>query len=90
MKSFYAFPSIFNVVPGSRAPDGSISEEPIQYINTGMDLRDYFAAAALPTVIASWVDDGTLAFGVHDCRDMAEIAYTLADAMMERRNGPTR
>jgi hypothetical protein len=54
----------------------------------GMELRDYFAAKALPAVIADPDTQKTgklleLPFSVV----AASIAYTFADAMMEARDG---
>jgi hypothetical protein len=43
-------------------------------------LRDYFAAAALPAVIATHRRD------VYGKRDIASIAYDYADAMIDKRN----
>lgn len=45
----------------------------------GMELRDYFAAAALQGMLA---EDGG---GAADNRQLAEFAYVIADAMMEAR-----
>jgi len=47
------------------------------YTNTGMDLRDYFAAKAMQTML-SW--EGVGSFNV------SAEAYMMADAMMEARN----
>lgn len=46
----------------------------------GMELRDYFAAAALQGMLA---ENGG---GAVSNKDLAEFAYTIADAMMEARN----
>jgi hypothetical protein len=45
---------------------------------TGMDLRDYFAAKAMQTML-SWEDIGSF--------NVSKEAYMMADAMMEVRNG---
>jgi hypothetical protein len=45
----------------------------------GMDLRDYFAVAALQGMLA---EDGG---GAASNKDLAEFAYVIADAMMEAR-----
>ena len=45
----------------------------------GMELRDYFAAAALQGMLA---EDGG---GAVDNHHLAEVAYAVADAMMEAR-----
>jgi len=47
------------------------------YTNTGMDLRDYFAAKAMQTML-SWEDVGSF--------NVSAEAYMMADAMMEARN----
>jgi hypothetical protein len=56
--------------------------EQYQFVDSGMDLRDYFAAKAMAVFLAK-----------RDllCRDdlIAQDAYALADAMMEaRKNEP--
>jgi hypothetical protein len=43
----------------------------------GMDLRDYFAAKAMQTML-TWDDFGSL--------NVSKEAYMMADAMMEARN----
>lgn len=57
----------------TQRPDGVVVE-----YNTGMDLRDYFAAKALT---------GLLTEASVDFKDdaIAELAYSLADAMMKAR-----
>ena len=45
----------------------------------GMELRDYFAAAALQGMLA---ENGG---GAVDNHQLAEVAYAVADAMMEAR-----
>jgi len=63
---------------------------------TGMELRDYFAAAALPLAM-NWVEhnfkielqfarpDWKWNMDESDAQEIAEIAYHLADAMMKER-----
>jgi hypothetical protein len=46
------------------------------YENKGMDLRDYFAAKAMQTML-SWKDVGSF--------NVSAEAYMMADAMMEAR-----
>ena len=48
----------------------------------GMDLRDYFAAMAMPIFIAEKDEDGMPLFESHS---VADLAYEQADAMMEER-----
>lgn len=45
--------------------------------NTGMDLRDYIAAAVLPNIIVEWPNTSFVG--------AAELAYEYAEAMMEYR-----
>ena len=45
----------------------------------GMDLRDYFAAKAMQSIII--YDQGSFAF-----KGIAEDSYKMADAMMKERN----
>jgi hypothetical protein len=64
-------------VPGFRTDEGRIWQEP----ERGMDMRDYFAAAALP-----WA----LAFAAENAGDVvsaARDAYAIADAMVAARSG---
>lgn len=57
---------------------------PMQYLDdsyqVGMQLRDYFASAALAGIITADADWSLTAEG------RAKIAYETADAMMEARN----
>ena len=48
----------------------------------GMDLRDYFAAKAMQTMVESWAGRDSK----HALR-VAEEAYKFADAMMKAREG---
>lgn len=64
-----AFPEIGNVGYGSEWQNES-----------GMTLRDYFAAKALVAIYAGIPD------AVGSPREMAKNAYVLADAMLEARN----
>lgn len=57
---------------GSAFPQPHTKAEP----SDGMSLRDYFAAAALSMVVMSEKLEAT---------DRAEIAYAVADAMLEER-----
>lgn len=70
---------------------------PVEYKNPesgGMDLRDYFAAKALPLSYQFWMhdyfefdfDDGDENRGISSNTPLiAETAYSLADAMMKAR-----
>ena len=54
-------------------------------ITKGMSLRDYFAAAAMSTVILNpWYADETKTYD-EISPHLAMDAYTIADAMMEAR-----
>ncbi len=60
-------------------------------LNQGMDLRDYFAAQAL-TGAQIWdaVLNGRNSVLIGDgANKLAEVAYSVADAMMKARNGDT-
>lgn len=69
-----------------------------------MELRDYFAAKALPICYQYWMHDFYLANtnwaegknsnGIHDLDSgteelIAETSYEIADAMLKARNGQT-
>lgn len=62
--------------------------------NLNMDLRDYFAAKALPSCISAWIDsqdkcNEAVYFSIEhkttDAQIVAEDAYGIADAMMKAR-----
>lgn len=56
------------------------------YASTGMTKRDYFAAAALPWVLADIkLDMGMLSKNFMEAA--AEWSYEMADAMIKARNG---
>lgn len=52
---------------------------PTRNAEEGMELRDYFAAAALQGMLAE------LGRNVHSHKVLAKFAYDIADAMMEAR-----
>lgn len=58
----------------------------------GMDLRDYFAAKAMPVALKTLMHDYTRDdddwYWQHaiDNKMLAELSYDMADAMMEARN----
>ena len=65
--------------------------------HNGMTLRDYFAAKALPLAIEHWrqldahEDDGgkfvwNTESSSDDCMGAAELAYSMADAMLNARS----
>lgn len=51
------------------------------YVDTGMTLRDYFAAAALPSVIAGCTELAKLG-SKHGHDEQARAAYLIADEML--------
>jgi len=64
----------------------------------GMTLRDHFATTALPLAIEYWrkvdedeEDEGSFDWDpdrvTEDCRNAADLAYRMADAMMLARKG---
>lgn len=66
-------------IPDIYHPNGEI----VQFANTGMTMRDYFAAKALPSVIIQCARDT-----MHDMTEedyFAMRAYKLADAMLRAR-----
>jgi hypothetical protein len=54
---------------------------PSGLLNTGMTLRDYFAATAMQGILASWPKDTCM------YKEVAAISYEMADEMLEARNG---
>jgi hypothetical protein len=56
----------------------------------GMELRDYFAAAALQGMCANTNDDHDGIAETYDkyCADIARCCYALANAMMKARGQP--
>jgi len=58
------------------------NEKPVQSVVLPVDLRDYFAAKALPTLLREYRDEveaGGTGFNV------SEAAYAIADAMLKAR-----
>ena len=58
---------------------------------TGMDLRDYFAAKAMQALIThygAYYEDGNYGkdYKVPDVNEVSEYCYVQADAMIEARN----
>lgn len=52
----------------------------------GMSLRDYFAAKALPTILALYCEDANInGYGNDWKRNVAINAYAMADAMLKAR-----
>jgi len=58
----------------------------LQYSDTGMTLRDYFAAAALQGWLASYPERDTPHPALNECEnDVARLSYKMADAMLAAR-----
>jgi len=54
---------------------------------SGMTLRDYFAAQAMPALMASFLAKDLDLLDPHDWMDgLAMDAYSMADAMMKQRS----
>jgi hypothetical protein len=69
---------------GPAFPDGSHNQwgNPI---NSGMTLRDYFAAKAMQSLFAGAISDAFTLDQDINCDMAARIAYTMADAMLKAR-----
>lgn len=52
----------------------------------GMTLRDYFAAKALQGWLASYPEDAVHPVVAGDTAEVAQMAYIMADAMLEARD----
>ena len=50
-----------------------------------MDLRDYFAAKAMPTIMKNWYDDDLPPGDEDNAFFIASLSYRMADAMIETR-----
>jgi hypothetical protein len=57
---------------------------PSTIYNTGMTLRDYFAAKALQAILSSDKYVGLIGVNIYECRTAAD-AYKMADAMLKAR-----
>ena len=70
----------FPVITGGG--DDPNTNEKYFYVNAGMDLRDYFAAKAMQSFTASWIN-------AYPCGTpltiLAENSYKVADEMMKAR-----
>jgi len=51
----------------------------------GMDLRDFFAAKAMQSLILNPVDMEFEGYALADCDSLSLYAYEMADAMMKAR-----
>jgi hypothetical protein len=62
----------------------------IHYGNSGMSLRDYFAAKALPACVSTFMENGDARGMVwDDYDDLARSVYRIADAMLRARAART-
>lgn len=82
-----AFPVVFTIAKGSNDLTGAIAEVEQQHVMTGMSLRDYFAAKALPEAIRHHLDVRAtqISPGNFDFDLVAVTAYKQADAMLKAR-----
>ncbi len=53
----------------------------------GMDLRDYFAAKAMQAIANDLLGQDNDKLWQEEVNQLAQISYSVADAMMEARNG---
>ena len=56
-----------------------------ELVQQGMTLRDYFAAKAMPAVIADWLNTGDIAQDFEIPEVIARDCYIVADAMLKER-----
>ncbi len=70
------------VMPPIVFPDGSLRDSYV--LHEGLALRDYFAAHALPAVLA-YHDRGLAQQDALPCDAIAREAYAIADAMLAER-----
>ena len=63
---------------------GGAGAGPLELTDTGMTLRDYFAAKALPAIMAPHPATGAYP-QVDEFHSCASVAYQMADAMLEAR-----
>lgn len=75
--------------PAFPIPPAIINGLDVALPEQGMTLRDYFAARAMQTILASQYEDGIY---VGDCDNDSEhlcarSAYIMADAMLKARDG---
>lgn len=72
--------------PGKRSLETSFGNMVVH--DGGMDLRDYFAAKALPQIINQWARIDYNEMNQADADNIAEQSYAIADAMMKERAQP--
>ena len=62
--------------------EDKVNAFPLKYVSQGMELRDYFAARAMQSLIITEIYEGDS----RGLSDVARSAYFLADEMMEERD----
>jgi len=70
----------------SKPNGGPAFPQPVEIIGRGMSLRDYFAAAALPAVLAAPTPPAWERGSVEWREQCAAEAYAIADAMLAQRD----
>ena len=71
---------------GPAFPETEYYDEKPTGLQPGMSLRDYFAAQALPAVIAAYLQaNGNGCAADHALRNIPALAYEYADAMLAER-----
>ena len=68
--------------PGFVYGDGTAE---LPYTNEGMTLRDYFAGQALQGICAYMRDNGVPFANSQEINEAAELAYSVANAMLKAR-----
>jgi hypothetical protein len=58
--------------------EDKVNAFPLKYVSQGMELRDYFAARAMQSLVITHTESGI--------PDIASLAYMMADKMMEERD----
>lgn len=76
-------------------PMANDNDKQYNWINDGMDLRDYFAAKAMPLITKTytncWIENKDFeGFSEMEMECIAEGSYDMADIMMKVRNDQKR
>jgi hypothetical protein len=58
--------------------EDKVNAFPLKYVSQGMELRDYFAARAMQSLVITHTESAI--------PDIASMAYMMADKMMEERD----
>ena len=67
--------------------EDKVNAFPLKYVSQGMELRDYFAARAMQSMIVIDIDSVTDIDA--EINGIPETAYMIADAMMKYRDADT-